>query len=797
MAIEIPDDWAAQRWAEEAPLAHLETHTPGDTADPTRWFVANWSSTREIASSSLPGQVRAKTGLSIGTGKALLKREENDYPWKQGLVYELTGQDAQILLAPEGRTEIPTGQFRIAPVQGELTTLGVDVDLEEKQIEGRQKSPGVLGEQWVSSAQFADSARDPSWLVAELAQQMGYGVGLVPGEGGYTPLLDIPFQGSLATAFPKGVPVASAGPFAWTETKDGVIAMTQEVEASTANPHYSLDDPITASVIITMDVRDKVRFLWDSNLTPGQVGFEVTNRAGIDGYAPGSPAQDVIDLLVRSRGANGSTNTSTTASFSYAQVTDRIEGLQIQFEVLSSDGVNWTGARARVARGEFAPWSAWVTHTSTNIVGPVSSDSDLYSVWLEAVPNTIVGVTSLSMLSRFTMVDTALSGTAPNRPVDLWNNTRGRNGRLYLEPLFGTITSPWLDPELTVWGAMQAIVEAWQGALITDVYGDLRVLNRFSLTGVGTGVEMPIDVGLRFEDLPWIMDYADQADRLVFKYRPVVVRAADPGAPTLPVIWEASDVIIAYPGNNDVFFTLDYVYPVDLKLLAFVRKDFDDGFRHVWDAYRYNNGTGAHINPGDDIAMRIDRVTSSTWKIRIENRTASPFHMVDNSGTPWLKIRSSYWLDQSVEQVIERGLPSTEAANPIEIDVSNYVQNAADANALADFIWARSNQRNWRASTVNSVPDYRLDLGDVVELTHARTGVRSNALVTKVDLAGEPGQVTQKLDLVLIPPTWEDFDEAWVSDTWNEFDALWAPYTWNDFDRTPTATTVAEIEEAM
>lgn len=199
--------------------------------------------------------------------------------------------------------------------------------------------------------------------------------------------------------------------------------------------------------------------------------------------------------------------------------------------------------------------------------------------------------------------------------------------------------------------------------------------------------------------------------------------------------------------------------------------------------------------------MRIDRVTSSTWKVYIDNRTASPFHMVDNTGTPWLKLRSSWWYDQTQEQVIERGAASTDAKNPIEIDLSNYVQNEEDANALADFIWSRVNRRSWKATTVNSVPDYRLDLGDVIEIVHSRTGVRSNAIVTKIDLAGDQGSLTQKIDLTLIPSTWEDFDEAWANalpgDDWITFDALWAPYTWDDFDRTPTATTVAQIEEGM
>jgi hypothetical protein len=348
---------------------------------------------------------------------------------------------------------------------------------------------------------------------------------------------------------------------------------------------------------------------------------------------------------------------------------------------------------------------------------------------------------------------------------------------------------------------MQAIVEAWLGALITDVYGDLKVLNRNTLAGLNNlQQERVVDVGLRFEDVPWRMNWSDQADRLVVKYRPVDQVVADPSQSGLPSVYEAQDIIIVWPGRNEVFFTLEYLYPVDLKLPPFIRKDADNGFYHVWDAHRYNNGSGAHISP-DDISLRVERVTSATWKVVIENFTGQPFHMVDSAGTPWLKLRSSWYYDQTQEATVERGVAATDSKSALEIDLGHYVQNEADANTLADFLWGRVNRRAWRASTVVSIPDYRLDLGDVVELVHSRTGIHSNALVTKVGLSGEQGSVSQKLDFTLMPPTWEDFDENWAnalpSGTWDTFDALWDDYTWDDFDRTPTATTVAEIEEGM
>lgn len=797
MAIGIPADWPSRRWHEDAPLAHLETIATDAPSGqvPSRWEVASWESTREIASSALPGQVRHKTGLSVGTAKALARRGSDDYPWRQRDVYDLTGSAAQILIAPEGRTEIPTGQFRVQPIEGDVTTLGVDVELNERQIRGRDKAANVLGEQWNSEAQFEAALADPSWLVAELAQQMGYGVGVLPGgtlpDGSvYRPVLDVPLQGSMAPEHPQGINYfQSSGDWAWRELDDLVAWSPADGEGTTGVSYEVGVARPPATATITADVSGVFRLFWQANPS-GYVIVEVENLT----YSAVTP-ETSVRVRLWSAGSNGITNTTTTQVFAgIAPVTDRPSGIQVQTEpTFNSSGV-LTSWRARIRRGAGSAWSAWVTHAMTNTIA--TTEATTFDVILNVADGT--GIETPGRVARVSISDGSNTADA------LWNNQQGESGRIYLEPLYGTIRSPWIDPDLHVLGAIQAIVEAWQGALITDIYGNLRLMNRFTLAGVATGDEQIMDIGVNFEDLPWVMDYADQADRLALTYRPVVIREADFGPPaSVSILWELQEVRAFWPGVTEIFFSLDYIYPVDLKVIPFNRKDNDNGVYHVWDAYRYNNGTGNHIDPNSEVGIRIDRVTSSTWKIHVVNFTAEPFHMVDETGTPYLKIRSTYYLDQTQEAVVERGLASSEATNPLEINLANYVQNEADANTLADFIWARVNRRTWRARTVKTVPDYSIDLGDVREVVHSRTQVRSNVLVSKVKLSGEPGSVRQELDLILIPSTWEDFDEAWAAYTpnppgsWAEFDALWAPYTYDDFDRTPTATTAAEIEEGM
>lgn len=803
MAIDIPADWPPSGWSETPPQGHLWTinsKAPAGT-DPTLWKLAMWESVREISSSALPGQVRHKTGLSVGTARALVKRDGNDYPWKRGLVYELSGQDAEITLAPEFRTEIPAGQFRVSDISGNLTTLGVQVELNEKQIEGKDSTPGILSPELVSLSQFEDSAFDPAWLLSELARQIGYGVTANPGENGYNPILDVPLQGSLAPAHPTGLDFKMNDIPDWTEL-DGYVALLSSEETGTVQfVRYAVEKPLISSYTITADVQGNVEFEFQAT-NPTRDG-EITLSLEQD-----SPflAEDEVSVEVSSRGANGSFNSGDFATFLFPNPTpERPHGLQAQIEFLSSNGLDWTSVRFRVRRGSGAAWSAWTTHPMANSPGTVDEQFD---IWLR--PNSLGSGGSPARLTRVSIVDT--DSLVAYDEDNLWAVTPGQKNRIHLEPLFGTDTSYWIDPDLSVWSAMQAIVEAWQAALITDVYGDLRVLNRFTLTGVGSGAEQAIDIGKKFEDLPWEMNSADQADRLVLTYRPAVTFVwefvSGPGGDDVPIVFDLQEVLEVPPGTKEYFFSLDYIDAVYLHQIPFTQKgsanaNLEQAQLHEWDAHRYNNGTGARMAPNTDIGLRIERITSSTWKIVIVNRTAEPFYMVDETGTPWLKIRSAWFVDQRQQNFIERGLSASESENEIKIDVDSYVQTDADANELADFIWGRVNYRSWRATTINTVPDYRLDLGDVVEIVHSRTGMRSNALITKVEMSGETGSLTQRLDLILIPPTWEDFNEAWSTyepnppGSWADFNALWDDYTWADFNRTPTATTVAQIEEGM
>ncbi len=147
------------------------------------------------------------------------------------------------------------------------------------------------------------------------------------------------------------------------------------------------------------------------------------------------------------------------------------------------------------------------------------------------------------------------------------------------------------------------------------------------------------------------------------------------------------------------------------------------------------------------------------------------------------------WTDPAgTADVVGRGVAATVAANVISIDVGWLIHTEADAIEIADHLWGRVSSQHWQASSVRVRLDWTHDIGDVLLLTHTRTGLAQRVLITKVQIDGQPGEYAQTLDLVLLVWTWADWDQAWDGKTWAAFDAAWAGKTWADFDDQPLST---------
>lgn len=357
-----------------------------------------------------------------------------------------------------------------------------------------------------------------------------------------------------------------------------------------------------------------------------------------------------------------------------------------------------------------------------------------------------------------------------------------------IEVLGGTLPAPWVPSDADALTALQDLVTAWCGAVFVDNTGVLRVRSRETLAGLDA-TTIDLDVGRYAEDLAWSLDPADVPDRLEVTYTP---------AATLTSFEvDCSPEAIMVPARSSIDIT------VALDTSPLVVADWID----------ITNNPATNPNPTDPIfaansradgnngvgvagVLRVATVSVSTSRmiLRLTNPSAQPLWVVDGNGSPCLFLRAQGYPAET-ERVTSRGLPAeaSDASRIRQVDLGRYVQRQEDAEDIADYYWARLTAGLWKADSVRVKPDWARDLGDVVRLRHGRTSLNQRAMVTKIAWSGQAGEVTQTLDLALLPSIWAEFDEAWAGRTWDDFDALWAAYTWDDFDRVPTATTSAQI----
>jgi len=340
------------------------------------------------------------------------------------------------------------------------------------------------------------------------------------------------------------------------------------------------------------------------------------------------------------------------------------------------------------------------------------------------------------------------------------------------------VPAPWLPDGDNVWDALQAVLGAYAAAGWTDAEGHLTVLNRHELAGVNRP-KTPVDVDTMADDIPWRIAADDYADRLEVTWWPV----SRPDEWDDP--WEHRvDEKVQVPARSAV--------TIEARLDGYVERLFpwahvdttgvDWSITSEWDANTVEDGSGSVVTAG--VSVTTDRLSPARARLTIRNTNPFPVWLVDPSGSPAMILRGDGIVRQESGQVIEYGAPALEAENPLEVDLGKTVQDRAAAEAIAAYVWERVNAPRWRAGSVRLPLDLGRDLGDILALEHPASGLRVNAMVTRIRLDG----YAQTHDLVVLPTTWADFDAAWAGRTGTDFDAAWAGRTGGDFDRDPLRT---------
>jgi hypothetical protein len=729
------------------------------SADGSPWLadaaVLSWSVDRELVASTVPGNIRSRNGLSIGAASVTVRPATEVTPWSANPESRVLNDDSVLSLyveADDGDT-YPLGAWVLNPTAGSLLGREVSMELLEAQYAGR-RTPQAL-RTYTGDVFGADAPVDPAWMLGELATQAGFPPVPPPVPSA---LVSLPLYGAgepVSTAY-TAVPTVTGweilpgdvaiGPGNGSEVS--LVSITGSPLTDAISTHYAVF--ITVNVVGTVHLIDTVqgwhvRIVNDPDTATHTVA--VSNTAGPVGVPVTFAGQQSADWPTR---------------------------VQVKLERYRGSAPDvWSYTSACARSGADAAWSGWA-EDDTDFT-PAGTFEQIYVIGGVEIPS--FGMTTTP--GQFT----ALQITTDDDP-NLWLPAKA-----HLQPLNGDMGLPWVPAGLDAWTAIQDICSAWLAAAILGRDGLLRILTRDDLAGVGTA-GVPTDIGREWTDLPWVLDPEDTADRLEVTFTPPAIAEAKVGTSTAaPEAWRAPDVIHLLPGASaTIHATLENRAAVGI-FRRFIVPSSTPG--PMWStssfvtAYPNAEGTGTLIDP-DYLRADVTQTSATSATINLRNASTSSAYLVTSAGEPSLILRARRVATYETPQVLERGVLAEEATRPLQVDLTPYVQSESEAREIADYLWSRvSAAAPWKASGVQCRLDWSHDLGRVLRLTEAGSGLQTKALITKLPLAGNPGEITQHLDLVLLPWTWADFDDTYAADTWTTWDAIWAGRTWDDFDADP------------
>lgn len=699
--------------------------------------VSSWSIDRQLVGSTIPGNVRSANGVSVGAADVSIVNTGvggTAIPWNASAELRVeTGDQLALYVEDASGDTLPLSTWIINPVAGALSTRGVDIDLLEAQYAGRGMAQALE-----ASGATGDDPVDPCWIVGRLAAQAGFDP--VPPPVANL-ILAAPLHGSLDVFQLGDTPMTLVirEVEAWS-ILDGDVAVGPTSPSRIGGFISDVD-------LRPMDVmRDGGSVFITLNVT-GEV-FSYSQGQGWVLQIVNDPSTSTHTLTVSNALFNP---TATPVTFTPGESADWPTRVQVEIQ-RDWNGTTYTETRARIRSSPDATWSSWVSDTTDPTTSPYwvpANDSFLLS------GGTIAG-TGIGSLTAGQYAALQVTTAAEE---DLWEPSMA-----HLKPLGGSVVIPWVPADLDVWAGIRDCCSAWLGAAIVGTDGILRMLDRDDLAGVGTTGEAT-DIGVEWTDLPWELDPKDSVDRVAVTFAAASIHewnGVTPGAEA----WRAPDVI-SVPGGAEVTIpvTLDRRAMVDMATYFLIPGGGNGG--SVIDVYGNPEGTGNRI-PAAQYSVEARQTSATTAEIYYENRSGQTQYLVTDAdlttggGEPSLILNADVVADYATKQVIERGLPASESQRPLEVDLTPWVQRAQDATTIADYLYHRlASSGLWKVEGVRVRLDWTHDLGKVLRLVHSATGLEAKALVTRVHYEGDPGQIAQILDLVLLPWTFWDFNAAW------------------------------------
>lgn len=743
-----------------------------DTSAPA-WLsgaaVTSFTLERELVASVVPGTLRSRGGLSIGAASVRVRNTAAPIatPWAASASKRIEVTDKAFgLYVSDGADRLNLGTWALDPIAGSLADGTAAVELIEAQYGARKKTQNLPA--YGSDPFNEESPVDPCWVIGQMARRAGFYPTPWPS---ISPSLHVPCDG----AFHVDENLSSWGTYTISGESTGWEVLPGDVAVGGASGSYF------CAVSSKLPLGP---YYWRHFSSPMFLTLNVVGTVYVHDAASGWQVRIVNDYDTGTHTLavcnTGDGNFTAPVTFVPGQTAHWPNRVQVQLQRHWDENTDqWVflGATIRSAPSG-SLWSAAAVDSTDH--APSVQDVELIYC-LGGVDHPSAGIVGAApgQFAAFQM-----NGYAP--PSTAWTASKA-----HLKPLGGDVGLPWAPADMDAWTVIQNVASAWLGAVIMGD-GVLEMLDRNDLAGANDTGEVT-DIGQEWTDLPWTLDPHDRADRVEVTFTPPELRKSTLGSSTLaPEAWRAMDVI-TIPALQKITIpaTLENRAAVGIFSSFITPAGPDPLWSQSSNIFAFNNpdGTGSPLPDGSVLAT-AEQTSATTATITITNNTAAPVYLVDGNGEPGLILRARSVATYETPQVIARGAIETNAVNPLAVDLTPWVQREEDAVAIADYLWSRvSGAGLWKVGSVRCRLDWTHTIGKILRLVHSETGLEAKALITKVAYDGQPGEITQTLDMVLLPWTWGDVDALTATtpalDTWAEFDAAYSGRTWTNFDANP------------
>lgn len=690
--------------------------------------AGSWQVRRSLSGGGLPGQARAVSGSSVGSGQVQIVSPAGRSPWTSGPVRPggRVGIEAR---ADVDRPWSSIAQMVAREVSGTASSRMLDAGVEDR-LDDLQRP--VVVEPYIATAGELP-VPDAAHTVVRMLRAAG--LRLFP---------SMPADAAVYTTFHGRVEVgagAYTGPNPSNPLAPQVYWGTMAGQAGITGDTNSGSGGTLSRVSWTGAALPKRFFI----VLTGTAEY-VRSGSWLTGQGEMAVGVDNHELRLDSWG--------TTPQPSVRVPVDRDPTwggrTLIEIEMTGGAASSATGFRARAA-GSPAGWSPWATANSTGETLPWDSTQTYVSLDVLADrPDCLTGI---------------LIG--PSLPADAWDPPGARVG------LANMAAPPYVvvDSGVDLWQSLQAFATATLGAVWRDEYGAIIYRGRRAIQSGDDclvpsnlyGVEAPRDrMAIRpeqivsldsLDDVPWSISVDDVADRVQVISREVVEVSSWTGSLT---VWESTETVVVR-GGQTVRLIADLTAAADSPAawLPVWSTASPAGQQSRWNAFPNPDLTGAQ--PADTaLTVSSTMQTPTRMEITVTNTTGSTLYvsqLTARAGRTWTPTEG---------RVLSWGASESTARSPYSHDLGAWVQDDAAAVEVLQWLAGTLSQPLPVLRGVRVVPDMDRRLGTICVLTDPVTGMRAKCLISGIDTSHAPGELSQRLDLTVLYTTEWDWGR-WIT----------------------------------